>query len=222
MVRKRSRIRVPSWAPLFRRSVHEIPHGEVPEWLKGADCKSAGYGLRGFESLSHHHNSRSTLGSRGFALFPARRSGPGASPCFSLNALGFPLDALVQGPFAPLAAERGFTPFPIRHFSPGDAAPIFPAKRLGPGASPISPLIEASPPFSPHSAGKGFSAALIVDRGGRKACASRSARCSNPTGMCYSRHRFTALAQLVEQRIPNPQVGGSIPSGRALFFPFGI
>jgi hypothetical protein len=32
-----------------------LPHGEVPEWLKGADCKSAGYGLRGFESLSHHH-----------------------------------------------------------------------------------------------------------------------------------------------------------------------
>ena len=31
-----------------------LPHGEVPEWLKGADCKSAGYGLRGFESLSHH------------------------------------------------------------------------------------------------------------------------------------------------------------------------
>jgi hypothetical protein len=28
--------------------------GEMPEWLKGADCKSAGLCLRGFESLSHH------------------------------------------------------------------------------------------------------------------------------------------------------------------------
>ena len=60
------------------------PHGEVPEWLKGADCKSAGYGLRGFESLSHHHVSRSTLCFPLDALvqgllFPARRSGPGAA-----------------------------------------------------------------------------------------------------------------------------------------------
>ncbi len=31
--------------------------GEVPEWLKGADCKSAGSGLRGFEPHPHHHFS---------------------------------------------------------------------------------------------------------------------------------------------------------------------
>ncbi len=29
--------------------------GQVPEWLKGADCKSAGFGLRRFESFSVHH-----------------------------------------------------------------------------------------------------------------------------------------------------------------------
>ena len=40
---------------LGRRLQHDSIHssGEVPEWLKGADCKSAGSGLRGFESLSH-------------------------------------------------------------------------------------------------------------------------------------------------------------------------
>jgi hypothetical protein len=29
--------------------------GQMPEWLKGADCKSAGFGLRRFESFSVHH-----------------------------------------------------------------------------------------------------------------------------------------------------------------------
>ena len=29
-------------------------YGKVPEWLKGADCKSAGFGLREFESLPSH------------------------------------------------------------------------------------------------------------------------------------------------------------------------
>ncbi len=38
-----------------RVSIHSS--GEVPEWLKGADCKSAGSGLRGFESLSHQFSS---------------------------------------------------------------------------------------------------------------------------------------------------------------------
>ena len=33
------------------RSIHSS--GEVPEWLKGADCKSAGCGLRWFESTPH-------------------------------------------------------------------------------------------------------------------------------------------------------------------------
>ena len=31
--------------------------GGVPKWLNGADCKSAGYGLRRFESYPHHHGS---------------------------------------------------------------------------------------------------------------------------------------------------------------------
>ncbi len=29
----------------------------MPEWLKGADCKSAGFGLRRFESFSLHQNA---------------------------------------------------------------------------------------------------------------------------------------------------------------------
>ena len=33
------------------RLIHSF--GEVPEWLKGADCKSAGSGLRWFESTPH-------------------------------------------------------------------------------------------------------------------------------------------------------------------------
>jgi hypothetical protein len=35
--------------------VRPLSCGEVPEWLKGADCKSAGSGLRWFESTPHHH-----------------------------------------------------------------------------------------------------------------------------------------------------------------------
>ena len=31
-----------------------LGHGGVPEWLKGADCKSAGGRLRRFESYPHH------------------------------------------------------------------------------------------------------------------------------------------------------------------------
>ena len=30
--------------------------GQIPKWSKGADCKSAGYRLRGFKSLSAHHS----------------------------------------------------------------------------------------------------------------------------------------------------------------------
>ena len=80
----------------------------MPEWLKGADCKSAGSGLRGFESLSHH------------ILFPS-----------------------------PLFLEAGGRQF---QFLPN----VLPSAAV------------------------------------------------------------TVVAQLVEQRIPNPQVGGSIPSDRAL------
>jgi hypothetical protein len=34
-----------------------LGRGQMPEWLKGADCKSAGFGLRRFESFSAHHFS---------------------------------------------------------------------------------------------------------------------------------------------------------------------
>lgn len=34
-------------------SKEDNKYGEMPEWLMGADCKSAGLRLRGFESLSH-------------------------------------------------------------------------------------------------------------------------------------------------------------------------
>ena len=37
-----------------RRSVWLRVSGGVPKWLNGADCKSAGYGLRRFESYPHH------------------------------------------------------------------------------------------------------------------------------------------------------------------------
>jgi hypothetical protein len=36
----------------------------MPEWLKGADCKSAGLRLRWFESSSAHHHIINDLGSR--------------------------------------------------------------------------------------------------------------------------------------------------------------
>ena len=36
--------------------------GGVPEWLKGADCKSVGLRLRWFESSLLHHRKDVTLG----------------------------------------------------------------------------------------------------------------------------------------------------------------
>ena len=36
----------------------ERRRGGVPEWLKGADCKSAGVSLRRFESFPHHFVGR--------------------------------------------------------------------------------------------------------------------------------------------------------------------
>ena len=36
--------------------------GRMPEWLKGADCKSAGLRLRWFESSSYHHSDFSDSG----------------------------------------------------------------------------------------------------------------------------------------------------------------
>ena len=35
--------------------------GGVPEWLKGADCKSAGFGLRRFKSFPLHHPAATML-----------------------------------------------------------------------------------------------------------------------------------------------------------------
>ncbi len=173
MVRKRSRIRVPSWAP-FRLNVHYIPHGEVPEWLKGADCKSAGYGLRGFESLSHQSFFPLDARVQGLSS-PARRSGPGAD--------------------APLAAKRGFTPFSARRSGPVSRSTLW-SRGCRRSCRHI---------LTPHS-----------PRGGGRNLFQY------PENVVRSGVPLTALAQLVEQRIPNPQVGGSIPSGRALLFPFGI
>ncbi len=62
-------VRVPSPAPLAcRRSSGRVTRpffsvGGVPEWPKGADCKSAGVRLRRFESFPLHH--RRSPGSRG-------------------------------------------------------------------------------------------------------------------------------------------------------------
>jgi hypothetical protein len=44
-----SKLRVASSSLVFRSTF-----GGMPEWLKGADCKSAGVRLRRFESYSHH------------------------------------------------------------------------------------------------------------------------------------------------------------------------
>ena len=120
-----------------RSSVSSIhSSGEVPEWLKGADCKSAGSGLRGFESLSHQ------------SLPPARTPVGGSAS----GRLGF--HSKLCGCYS---------------------------DRL-----------------------KG-SAALLV---------SSSTQFHFGPNMLPSPH-LTVVAQLVEQRIPNPQVGGSIPSDRA-------
>lgn len=43
--------------------------GRVPEWPNGADCKSAGLCLRGFESLRAHSKSKAPGQFRGFVLF---------------------------------------------------------------------------------------------------------------------------------------------------------
>ena len=32
--------------------------GEISKWLKGVDCKSIRFSVRGFESLSHHHSKK--------------------------------------------------------------------------------------------------------------------------------------------------------------------
>ena len=41
----------------------------MPEWLKGADCKSASESLRWFESISTHHFILNNLGSRKAPFF---------------------------------------------------------------------------------------------------------------------------------------------------------
>ena len=44
----------------------------MPEWLKGADCKSANFGLRWFESIPAHHFQYSFY--RGVEQLVARRA----------------------------------------------------------------------------------------------------------------------------------------------------
>jgi hypothetical protein len=46
------------YARRFTAKLRKRPCGEVPEWTKGADCKSVGNGLRGFESSPPHHRKR--------------------------------------------------------------------------------------------------------------------------------------------------------------------
>lgn len=48
MVRKGSRVQIPRVAPYQT-------HAGLPKRSTGADCKSAGLCLRGFESLTRHH-----------------------------------------------------------------------------------------------------------------------------------------------------------------------
>ena len=54
----------------------------MPEWLKGADCKSAGSRLRWFESISAHHFSVLIKGAFGLPFFTPMDKGF-AIPSFS-------------------------------------------------------------------------------------------------------------------------------------------
>ena len=44
-----------------KRNIFVFPFhiGEISKWLKGVDCKSIRFSVRGFESLSHHHLKKS-------------------------------------------------------------------------------------------------------------------------------------------------------------------
>ena len=66
--------------------------GEVPEWPKGADCKSAAVRLRRFESSPlHHHAGIAQLVERE----PSKLGVAGSSPVSRSNCVGFPADAQV-------------------------------------------------------------------------------------------------------------------------------
>jgi hypothetical protein len=97
-------------------------------------------------------------------MYPARRDVSCSTRCILLDAM-YPArrdvscSTLWSRGFAPLAAERGFTPVcPIQHLSSGAFAPLaaergftlffrltFPARRSGLGADALSSHIAASP-----------------------------------------------------------------------------
>ncbi len=163
-----------------KRSIHSS--GEVPEWLKGADCKSAGSGLRWFESTPHHTFSTQTW----IAELPAPLCWP------SNTARGRATLPVHQAPsIAPHQTWTAELPAPL----------CLPSNTAGPSTPPLRKPYPLHPfllqaPRLPHE--------TLSPRHG-----------FNLLPLCYHPCRHTVVAQLVEQRIPNPQVGGSIPSDRA-------
>ena len=62
--------------------------GEISKWLKGVDCKSIRFSVRGFESLSHHHLEKPVQNMSGIFYFlpnrerSASQTNPATSPVY--------------------------------------------------------------------------------------------------------------------------------------------
>ena len=82
-----------------------VGSGEVPEWPKGADCKSAGVSLRRFESSPLHMNS----GDHYVTSFDAGIAQLARASAFQAEGRGFesrfPLQGCVEGVFVGLLAH---------------------------------------------------------------------------------------------------------------------
>ena len=63
--------------------------GGVPEWLKGADCKSAGVSLRRFESFLHHSGLGRVLDGRPVGKRVRGCSSVGRASAFQAEGRGF-------------------------------------------------------------------------------------------------------------------------------------
>jgi hypothetical protein len=159
--------------------------GEVPEWPKGADCKSAGVSLRRFESSPLHRHEALSMHA-GIAQL-ARAS------AFQAEGRGF------ESRF-PLCGRRPISAHLLR---------CSVARLRGPALRGCG-VASATPPRSrPRASHLGTSRPPAVLCGLKNL--PRFARLAERRGWAKLRQRYAQVAQLAEHVLGKDEVGGSIP-----------
>ncbi len=142
--------------------------GGLPEWPKGADCKSAGASLRWFESTTLHTYQRDRASSRSPFVSFRGRSSVGRASAFQAERRRFesdrPLVFRSASPLAPAAVQPRPEEGPPAARRPVSSAP--PNRRRSPPALRLSCLSRSSSVPDPRSSRLANARAFVDPRPG--------------------------------------------------------